>query len=158
MINTKTLKISIRNTIICISTLFLVVPSNAAEFIPYPGKRMVRLMDVMAPNLVRVNFDTDMIGFFRTIRIRLPDIAIPKDTSDEPCEQELAQQAMDFTRAYLRSAKNIYVMDMRMKSSADEEAVSPILTDSGSLGEKLIEKGLARPNTIPADEPWCKSE
>ena len=159
MITTKILKAFIRNTIICVSTLFIVLPSNAAEFVPYPGKRMVRLLDVIAPNLVRVNFDTDMIGFFRTIRIRIPGIAIPNNSSDtDPCERELAQKAMDFTRTYLRSAKNIYVKDMKMKSSADEEAISPILTNRGSLVEKLIENGLARPNTVSADVPWCKSK
>lgn len=151
------LKICFRNTLI--STLFFAIPAMAAEFVPYPGKRPVRLMDIKAPDLVQVNFDTDMAGFFRTIDIRIPDIAIPKNSPDaDPCERELAQKALEFTRSYLGSAKDIYVKDMRMKTSADEEALSPILTDHGSLGDKLIEKGFARPKTVASEVPWCESD
>lgn len=159
MLISKTPNTSIRNALFGVAALLLVLPCKAVEFVPYPGKRMVRLMEVIAPDLIQVNFDTDMVGFFRAIRIRIPGIAIPKDVPDAAlCERELAKQAMDFTQSFLRSAKNLYVKDMRMKTSADEEALSPILTNHGSLAEKLIDKGFARPNNVPSNMPWCISE
>ena len=128
----------------------------SAEFVPYPGKREVRLVDVEAPNLVVIQFDTDMIGFFRTLKIRVPNIDIPDDSQESPaCEKALARKAREFTRHFLAQAKSIYVLDMRMKTSADEEAISPILTDQGDLAEALEKAGLARPDTVAQDKPWC---
>jgi hypothetical protein len=63
---------------------------------------------------------------------------------------------MAFTQDFLASAKQIHVQDMRMENSADEEAISPILTNKGNLSAFLIKEGLARPDTVDPDAPWCK--
>jgi endonuclease YncB( thermonuclease family) len=129
----------------------------AVEFVPYPGKRQVTLVNVEAPNLIVVTFDTDAAGFFRTLRIRLPGIVVARDTPQaDDCEREAAQRAMAFTQDFLASAKQIHVQDMRMENSADEEAISPILTNKGNLSAFLIKEGLARPDTVDPDAPWCK--
>ncbi len=129
----------------------------AAEFVPYPGKRPVTLVSVEAPNLVVVTFNTDATGFFRTVGIRLPGIVVAQDTpQSDDCEREAAHRALSFTQDFLADAKKIYVQDMRMENSADEEATSPILTDKGNLSAVLIEEGLARPDSVDPDVSWCK--
>jgi len=141
-----------------IAILAISIPAFAiaANFVPYPGKRMVRLMSVKEPNLIVVNFDTDMIGFFRTIQIKIPGIEVPKDSDEvNACERALAHQAMAFTRTYLASAKNIYVQDMLMQTSTDELAISPILTNQGNLGDELRERGFARSDSVAPEQPWC---
>lgn len=128
----------------------------AVEFVPYPGKRSVTLVNVEAPNLIVVTFDTDAAGFFRTIRIRLPDLVVAQDTPRaDKCERAAAARAMAFTQDFLASVKKIHVLDMRMQNSADEEALSPILTDKGSLSAVLVKEGLARPDSVDPDTPWC---
>ncbi len=140
------------------ATLALIVSTlaMAVEFVPYPGKRPVTLVNIEAPNLIVVTFDTDAAGFFRTIRIRLPDLVVAQDTprADE-CERAAAARAMAFTQDFLASVKKIHVQDMRMQNSADEEAISPILTDKGSLSAVLVKEGLARPDSVDPDTPWC---
>lgn len=129
----------------------------AVEFVPYPGKRLVTLVNVEAPNLVSVTFNTDETGFFRTLRIRLPGIVVAQDTPQaDECERAAAKKALGFTQDFLAKAKKLYVQDMRMENSADEEAISPILTDKGSLSAALLKAGLARPDSIDPDAPWCK--
>lgn len=149
--------VNYRYWLAAVLTVFFSAQNMAADFVPYPGKREVRLMGIEAPNVIVVNFDTDMVGFFRTIRIRLPGIEIPKDVPQaDTCERELARKAIAFTRHYLASAKKIYVEDMRMQTSADEEAIAPILTNQGSLSEALKKQGLARPDTVASGLSWCK--
>ena len=129
----------------------------AVEFVPYPGKREVTLVDVIAPNIIFATFDTDATGFFRTLRIRLPDIVIAQDTPQaDDCEREAAHRALGFTQQFLADADNIYIQDMRMLNSADEEGFSPILTNKGSLSVALRKEGIARSDSINPDTPWCK--
>lgn len=129
----------------------------AVEFVPYPGKREVTLVNVIAPNIIFATFDTDAAGFFRTLRIRLPDIVIARDTPQaDDCEREAAQRALGFTQEFLANAEKIYIEDMRMQNSADEEGISPVLTDKGSLSVALQKEGIARPDSIDPDTPWCK--
>lgn len=129
----------------------------AVEFVPYPGKRAATLVDVVAPNLIFVTFDTDETGFTRAMRIRLPGLVVAQDTPQaDKCEREAAAKAMRLTRDFLASVKKIYVKDMRMENAADDEAISPILTDKGSLSTFLVKEGLARPDSVDPDTPWCK--
>ncbi len=128
----------------------------AAEFVPYPGKREVTLVSVEAPDRARVTFNTDATGFFRTLSIQLPGIVVAADTPQaDECERAAAQRALGFTEAFLGGAEKLYVEDMRMENSADEEAVSALLTDQGSLSSALIKEGLARPDTVDPDQSWC---
>lgn len=129
----------------------------AKPFVPYPGKREATVARVEEPNLIFVTFDTDATGFMRTLGIRMPGIVVARDTPEaDPCEREAAARALDFVKDYLADAKKIYVQDILMENSADEEAVSPILTDKGSLSAAMIEEGLARPDSVDPKTPWCK--
>jgi hypothetical protein len=129
----------------------------AVEFVPYPGKREATLVNVEAPNLIVVTFDTDAAGFFRTLRVRLPGIVVAQDTPQaDDCEREAAQRALAFTQKFLADAEKIYIQDMRMQNSADEEGISPVLTNKGSLSVVLQKEGIARSDSIDPDVPWCK--
>ncbi len=129
----------------------------AGTFVPYPGKREVTVARVEEPDLVFVTFNTDATGFFRTLGIRLPHLVVARDTpQSDACEREAAARALQFSRDFLAHAKKVYVQDMRMENSADEQAVSPILTDQGSLSDALVKEGLARPDSVDPDTPWCK--
>jgi hypothetical protein len=129
----------------------------ADEFVPYPGKREATLSRVEAPNLIWLTFDTDAYGFFRTIRVRLPGIVVAQDTPQaDECERKAAQRALAFTENFLADADKIYIQDMRMQNSADEDGISPVLTDKGSLSAALEKEGLARSDKIDAGVSWCK--
>lgn len=136
--------------------LVLSSPVLAATFVPYPAKREASLVRVEAPDVIVVTFDTDMVGFTRALAIHLPGIVIARDTPQaDACEREAAAKALGFTQDFLANANKIYVKDVRMENSADEDAVSPILTDKGSLSAALIKEGLARPDSVDPDTPWC---
>jgi hypothetical protein len=96
-------------------------------------------------------------GFRRNTTIVLPGIAVPVDTPQATeCEREKAAKALEFTQKFLGDAKKIFVQDMRMETSADESALSDIITDHGSLTQALKDEGLARADSAPADTAWCK--
>ncbi|HEN46837.1 MAG TPA: hypothetical protein ENI75_00555 [Mizugakiibacter sp.] len=127
-----------------------------AEYVPFPGKLAVHLLEVQAPNIIFVNFET-WPGFLRSVQVILPDTAVPEDTPQaDSCEREKAHKALGFTQEFLAAAKKIYVKDMRMNTSADEQAYSEILTDKGSLSQALKKEGLARSESVPADTSWCQ--
>jgi hypothetical protein len=129
----------------------------AETFAPYPGKREVTVARIEEPNLIFVTFNTDATGFFRTLGIRMPGIEIAQDRpQSDACEREAAARALGFVEDYLADAKKIYVQDMQMENSADEEAISPILTEKGSLSAAMIEEGVARPDSVDPDTSWCK--
>lgn len=129
----------------------------ATEFVPYPGKREATLVRVEAPDRVVLTFNTDATGFVRSLAIKLPGIVVAQNTPQaDECERAAAKKAMGFTEDFMVNAKKIYVQDMRMENAADMEAFSPILTDQGSLSAALIKEGLARPDTVAPDTPWCK--
>jgi hypothetical protein len=131
-------------------------PVALAEYVPFPGKLAVKLLDVEAPNIIFVNFET-WPGFPRSVRIILPGIVVPEDTPQaDDCEREKAARAMEFARKFVADASKIYVNDMRMETSADEQAFSDILTDHGSLSQALKKEGLARADTVAPDTSWCR--
>ena len=139
-----------------ILSLFSASLVYAAEFVPYPGKREATLVSVEAPDRVRLTFNTDATGFFRTLSFRLPGIVVAADTPQaDECERAAAHRALGFTEKFLADADKIYVQDMRMQNSADEEAISPILTDRGSLSSALVKAGLARPDSVDPGTSWC---
>lgn len=126
-----------------------------AAYVPYPGKLQARPVNVESPRIVTVNLET-WPGFARNFRVTVPGIALPEDHSSTPaCERELAARALAFTQEYVFGAKTLFVQDMAMESSAAEDALSPILTERGSLAAQLIKEGLARPDTVDPKEPWC---
>jgi len=126
-----------------------------AEYVPFPGKLAVHLLDVEAPNIIFVNFET-WPGFPRSVQVILPDTVVPEDVPQaDSCEREKAQKALGFTREYLAGSGKIYVKDMRMNTSADQQAYSDILTDKGSLSQALRKEGLARSGSVPTDTSWC---
>lgn len=141
------------------ATLALLVSTLAfAEYVPFPGKLQVRLLDIEAPNIIFVNFET-WPGYLRSVRIILPGIVVAEDTpQSDDCEREKAQKAMAFSREFLFDAEKIFVQDMKMETSADEQAVSPIITNKGSLGAALEKAGLARPESVDPDTSWCNPE
>jgi hypothetical protein len=129
----------------------------ANSFVPYPGKREATLARVEAPNLVFLTFDTDATGFMRTLGIRMPGIVVAQNTPRaDACERAAAARALGFVNDFLAGAKEIYVQDVRMENSADAEAVSPILTDKGSLSAAMIKEGVARSDSVDPDTSWCK--
>ncbi len=130
-------------------------PLAFADYVPFPGKIAVKLLDVEAPDIVFVNFES-WPGFPRSVRVILPGIVVPEDTPQaDDCERQAAKKAMAFTRDFLATAREIYVKDMRMETSADQDAESPVLTDKGSLATALQKEGLARPDTTDPDVSWC---
>jgi endonuclease YncB( thermonuclease family) len=147
---------SVRHLILALAVL-LSNPAQAEPFVPYPGKREVTVARVEEPDLVFVTFNTDATGFFRTVGIRMPGIVVAKDTPQaDQCEREAAARALGFVESFLAEAKTLHVQDMRMENSADDEAVSPILTDKGSLSAAMIKEGIARSDSVDPTMPWCQ--
>lgn len=130
-------------------------PSIMAEYVPFPGKLAVKLLDVEAPNVIFVNFET-WPGFPRSVHVVLPGIAVPEDTPQaDDCERDKAARAMTFARQFVTEAGKLYVQDLRMETSADTDGYSDILTEHGSLSQALVKEGLARSDTVAPDTSWC---
>ncbi len=127
-----------------------------ADYVPFPGKIEVSVVSIDAPTELTVNYET-WPGFRRNTLIKLPGLAIPHDTprADE-CERKKAARLMPFTQQFMGAAKKVFVHDMRMETSASQEAYSDILTDHGSLSQALIKEGLARPESAAPDTSWCQ--
>ncbi len=151
--------ISTKNSVfkVLLMSLSMIVSSSVfADYVPYPGKKQVRLISIEAANIVVINFET-WPGYGKTVKIKLPDLVLPASSAKPPlCEIKLAKKALKFTQAYLKSFKKVTVEDMRMKTSADNEAISSVYTTKGSLAQALIKKGLARSSAIKLNKPWCK--
>lgn len=127
-----------------------------ADYVPFPGKIQVSVVSVDAPSEIVVSYET-WPGFRRNTLIKLPGIDIPKDTpQSDDCEREKAAKAMEFTQQFIGEAEKIFVKDMRMETSASEEAYSDILTNHGSLSQALKAEGLARPDSVAPDTSWCQ--
>ena len=118
-----------------------------ADYVPFPGKIQVSVVSVDAPSEIVVSYET-WPGFRRNTLIKLPGIDI--------CEREKAAKAMEFTQQFIGEAEKIFVKDMRMETSASEEAYSDILTNHGSLSQALKAEGLARPDSVAPDTSWCQ--
>ncbi|MGD8842905.1 MAG: hypothetical protein PVJ83_05460 [Gammaproteobacteria bacterium] len=71
------------------------------------------------------------------------------------CERAGAAKALEFTRQFVADADQLHVHDLRMETSADEQGYAAIFTDRSSLGRALRKEGLARPDKIASDTPWC---
>lgn len=129
---------------------------SMADYVPFPGKIRVEVVSVDAPDEILVNYET-WPGFRRNTLIRLPGIEIPRDTpQSDDCEREKAARVLDFSRQFIDEAKKVFVNDMRMETSASEEAFSDILTDKGSLTQALKKEGLARPDSVAPETSWCQ--
>lgn len=143
--------------VMCAAGLLLALPLlTDAAYVPYPGKLQANAVNVESARTVTVNLET-WPGFARNFRVTIPGIDIPSDSASVPdCERELAARALAFSRERVLGAKALFVQDMRMESSAAEDALSPILTEQGSLAAQLIDAGLARLDSVDPKEPWCK--
>lgn len=146
---------------LCLSLLlsqFLVSVSfsaNANLFTAYPGKYGATLIGVDAANTVKLNIDV-WAGYPRNLRITLPDIVVPEHFAKEPaCHSKLVEEAINYTQDFMANAKKIEVRDIQMYSTDEQDAVTEIYTEKGSLGAALSRKGLARPATTKAEKPWC---
>lgn len=135
--------------------ILLTSVASAAAFVPYPGKRPAVLIDVEAPDSIVLSFNTDSTGFTRLLRIHPPGLRVARDTpQSSDCERAAAEKALQVAREFLSGARKIYVRDVRMENGADEDGVSPVLTDRGSLSQALIDAGVARRDDgRPVD--WC---
>ncbi len=145
----------LRHIILPVFLFSFVLPLTAAEFVPYPGKRDARLVDVTAPDRVVLLFDTDSTGFTRTLEIQVPGITLAQDTPRaSECERAAAARAMGVTRDFLSNAVHLYVKDVRMQNSADDHAISEVLSERGGLAQALVDAGVAvRGGADGVD--WC---
>jgi len=137
-------------TLLCVAFSVTAEPFNA-----YPGKYKSKLISVEAANVVRLSVDV-WPGYPKSLRITLPDIAIPVNYPEAPaCQIELVKKALDFTNEFMAQANGIEVRDIKMENTGEEDAVTNIYTNQGSLASKLTEKGLARPASVEVSKPWC---
>jgi hypothetical protein len=125
-----------------------------ADYMPYPGKITVNLVNVEAANIVVVGFET-WPGFYRTFRVTLPNIEVPI-VSASACETALANKAQAFTKTFVTDAKFLRVHDMMMQTSADNDARAHLYTEQGSLADALVKEKLARPSGVNSSIQWCK--
>ena len=128
-----------------------------ARYVPFPGKIPVDVQAVASPIAVWVRFES-YPGFKQVNHVIIPGLQVPSQDSDSPCEQQMAFDALDLTEQFLADAKQVYITNMRVVTSTDDEGYAPISSDQGSLGQKLLEKGLVRSSTIDPRKPWCKDE
>lgn len=120
-----------------------------------PGKFKTMLVSVEAANIINLYLDITP-GFPEVYRVTLPGIAVPTNQPDVPaCQLDLAQKALDFTNDFLKSGKYIEIRKIKLNNIHDSNAKINIYTDKGSLGSKLKNKGLARPDTVDEEKPWC---
>lgn len=128
----------------------------AKDYVPFPGKLQVHLLNVDAANIIYVNFES-WPGFRRGVRIILPRITLPADTPlADDCEREKAARALAFTQEFTKNAGKLYIKDLRMQTSADPEGYSDLYSDKqGSLIQSLKQEGLARDDSVPTDTSWC---
>ncbi|HHO69755.1 MAG TPA: hypothetical protein ENK12_12060 [Gammaproteobacteria bacterium] len=139
-----------------LASMFFTAAALAAAFVPYPGKREATLVDVEAPARVVLSFNTDSTGFTRVLHVRPPGLVVARDTPQaDECERRAAQKALQVTREFLTGARKLYVEDVRMENSADEDAVAEVLSDRGSLSQALIDAGVARRDGGRSVD-WCR--
>ncbi len=127
-----------------------------ASYVPFPGKIEVKVVSIDTPSEITVSYET-WPGFARNTAINLPGLEIPEDTPQaDDCEREKAARALAFTRQFIDKAKKVFVKNMRMETSASEQAYSDIMTNQGSLSQALKTAGLARSDTVPPETSWCR--
>lgn len=145
-----------RLIIVSAMAMLTVVFSVTAEpFNAYPGKYKSKLLNVEAANVVYLSVDV-WPGYPRNFRISLPNIAVPVNHPEAPaCQIELVQKALDFTNEFMTEATYIEVRNIKMENTGEEDAVSNIYTNQGSLAAKLTKEGLARPASVDVFKPWC---
>jgi endonuclease YncB( thermonuclease family) len=129
--------------------------ANAETYSPFPGVLPAKLIAIKSAANFTVSAET-WPGFRRTFNISLAAIDVPRSTSDvEPCQRQLAEQALELVKEYLADPAKLEIHDMTMQTSADKNAQADIYTDRGSLSKALIRQGLARPIATERQEPWC---
>jgi len=138
-----------------ITMLGVVFSVTAEPFNAYPGKYKSKLVSVETANIVYLSVDV-WPGYPRNFRISLPNVAVPVNHPEAPaCQIELVQKALDFTNEFMTNAKTIEVRDIKMESTGEEDGVTNIYTNKGSLASKLLKEGLARPVSVDVTKPWC---
>lgn len=138
-----------------ITMLGVVFSVTAEPYNAYPGKYKSTLISVEAANIVYLSVDV-WAGYPRNFRITLPNIAVPVNHPKAPvCQIELIQKALDFTNEFMANAQSIEVKDLKMENTGEEDAVTNVYTDQGSLASELTKEGLARPASVDVTKPWC---
>lgn len=134
--------------------LALCAPLQAREYVAYEGAYGAKLKSVESAAKVVLEIPV-WTGFVRDFDITLPDIVVPSSKGAAACERAMAERAKAFTESFLAHASKIEARDLLMHDSADENARAGVFTDAGSLADALKAEGLARPDNINADAPWC---
>lgn len=91
------------------------------------------------------------------ISVRVLGIDTPEKKPRNKCDQEdeLAQKASKFTKDKIANAKSIQVK-VEDWDKYGGRILGHIIVDDKSLGNELIENGLARPYHGEAKSSWCK--
>jgi hypothetical protein len=142
--------------VVSIALSFTVTSAVSEEtYAPYPDKLSAKLVSVRSASSIDVSAET-WPGFSRTFSVSLSGIEVPQNSSDvELCQQELAEQALNFVKDYLSNAEKVEIHNMMMKTSADQNVEADIYTEKGSLSKALKSRGFARSTDIEHEEPWC---
>jgi hypothetical protein len=141
-------------TVVCVN---VAAYESDATSVPWPGKMPVRVVSIESPLLINITFES-WPGFWLKFRINVPGIAVPEDTPQaSDCERELAARAMTATEQFLKAAKQVYIHDMKVVTTTDPDGYAQISADpGGDLAAALKREGLARPDSIDPDQPWCE--
>jgi hypothetical protein len=127
-----------------------------AAYQPFPGKHKVRIIRIDSAKSISVNFET-WPGYARTVNVVLPNVSIPGE-SVEPsnCELKLEAEALAFTTQFVSAKNSVYITELELETSADNNGAASVYSSKGSLAIALEEKGLARSNSIDSETPWCQ--
>ncbi|MGV6852772.1 MAG: thermonuclease family protein [bacterium] len=137
--------------------IILLIPSSLiAQPLVYAGRYSGSSAQVILANKIALTVPV-WSGYERRFTITLSGIAIPSSAPKRPvCEKKLAAQALNFSKTLIQKADQIVVEDIRMQDSRKKEGFAQIFADDKKLSEQLLSAGLARSQSIPADQPWCE--
>jgi micrococcal nuclease len=131
-----------KTLIVIAISLLMVLPAAAAE---YPVKYLG-------------NFDGDSLTIEidgRRDKLRLSDVDTAEIHAKCPAEKDLATRARDFTRTWAMRSDLILTTGKREREKYGRLLGTLTNTDGESLGEKLIEAGLAVRWTGRRNQHWC---
>ena len=152
------IKNAIRKTCFVVSAIIFSanpIIIHAESYAPYPDNLPAKVISINSASSITVSAET-WPGFSRTFNIALANIEVPQNNSNAGlCEQELAQEALDFTKKYLTGEAKVELHKMMMETSADQNVKADIYTSKGSLSNALKNQGLARPADSEPKAPWC---
>jgi len=116
---------------------------------------------------VRLRFRTENPGISQSLFAHVSTLGlsrhnllvVPRDavirTGAPQCQRELAQRAQGFGEEFLFHTQTVELRDIQRENTALEDAEAPIFTESCSLVEAMKKAGLARPDDVDPQQPWC---